>query len=88
MNCRLFNKRKICVNNGIMYLEDANNQSFILDIENELLNDLFSVAFPSEKFSNIYTEAKIIYIYHNLYFLNDFDYDWSLCKRRLTLRIR
>lgn len=88
INCRFVNNRKICVNNGILYLEDSNVQAFILDIENELLNDLFSVPFPPEKFSNIHTEAKITYIYNNLYYLNDFDYDWSLCKRRLMIRIR
>lgn len=85
-NCRINNNNMVCVSNGILYMKNSNEEYYQFDIENKILDDFFNIIFPSNKYSNIYTEAKIFNLYENLFYLNDFNYNWSLCKRKITLR--
>ncbi len=85
-NCRMHNTNMICLNNGILYMKNSNEEYYQFDIENKLLNEFFSIIFPSNKYTDVYTEAKIVNLYNNLFYLNDFNYHWSLCKRKITLR--
>jgi hypothetical protein len=85
-NCRNNKDVKICVNNGILFFKKDNEEYYTFDIENAILDEYFNYIYPTINYSLLHTEAKIINFHHSIFYFNDFDFNWSICKRKITLR--